>query len=167
MATKTKLLGPYLCLTLLLAATTSVHAPVICASPHSLPDPVSIPSKSNKAPSAKRLRPILSWYAVAGWYGERFDGRQTASGETFDMYALTAAHLTLPLGSIVRISYPRTGRSVLARINDRGPFVEGRGLDVSYQIAKWLGFEQRGIARVRIELLKTPVNRWDDGPSKD
>ena len=72
------------------------------------------------------------------------------------MYAATAAHPTLPLGSIVRVVNTRNHRSHIVRINDRGPYVEGRELDVSYEVAKKLGFDQRGTAKVRLELLEVP-----------
>jgi Lytic transglycolase len=101
-------------------------------------------------------KPLKIWECVAGWYGVPFDGETTANGETYDMFALTAAHPTLPLGSMVRIISLSNRRSQIVRINDRGPFVDGRGLDVSYQVARKLGFDQRGLARVRLELLEVP-----------
>jgi rare lipoprotein A len=76
------------------------------------------------------------------------------------MYGMTAAHRTLPLGSLVRVVNPATGRGRLLRINDRGPFIDGREIDVSYQVACQLGFESRGLARLRIELLEVPERRW-------
>ncbi|HEV2386632.1 MAG TPA: septal ring lytic transglycosylase RlpA family protein [Candidatus Acidoferrales bacterium] len=97
---------------------------------------------------------------MASWYGDAFDGEETASGDAFNMHAATAAHPSLPLGSIVRISNPKNGRSLVVTVNDRGPYVPGRGLDVSYQVARMLGFAQRGIARVQIELLKLPTTSW-------
>jgi rare lipoprotein A len=72
------------------------------------------------------------------------------------MYAETAAHPTLPLGSIVRVVNTKNHRSQVVRINDRGPHVEGRELDVSYEVARRLGFDQRGVAKVRLELLEVP-----------
>lgn len=104
--------------------------------------------------------PLQCWEALASWYGKSFDGQETAGGGTFDMRDQTVAHPTLPLGSIVRISNPRTGRSLVATVNDRGPYVPGRSLDVSYQVARVLGFAHRGIARVQIELLKLPTTSW-------
>ena len=101
-------------------------------------------------------KPLAVWDCISSWYGEDFDGLPTATGETYDMYAATAANLTLPLGSIVRVVNPKNHRSEVVRINDRGPYVEGRELDVSYAVARNLGFEQRGTARVRVELLKVP-----------
>jgi peptidoglycan lytic transglycosylase len=112
------------------------------------------------------LRPVRSWTTVATWYGDDFAGQETADGETFDKYALTAAHPTLPLGSLVRVIYPRTGRSLIVRINDRGPYVEGRGLDVSYRVARTLGFVKQGLARVRVQLLAVP-RHWSAKDTQD
>ena len=104
-------------------------------------------------------KPIRVWEGVSSWYGEPFHGRPTANGETYDMHAATAAHPTLPLGSVVRVVILRTRRSQVVRINDRGPYVEGRELDVSYGVARRLGFDQCGLARVRLELLELPPRR--------
>ncbi len=103
-----------------------------------------------------QLKPLAVWDCISSWYGEDFDGLPTATGETYDMYAATAANPTLPLGSIVRVVNPKNHRSEVVRINDRGPYVEGRELDVSYAVARDLGFEGSGTARVRVELLKVP-----------
>jgi len=100
--------------------------------------------------------PLAVWECVTGWYGQDFDGQPTANGETYDMYATTAAHPTLPLGSIVRVVNTRNHRSQIVRINDRGPYVEGRELDVSYEVARRLGFDDKGLAKVRVELLEVP-----------
>ena len=100
--------------------------------------------------------PLQVWECVSTWYGEPFDGQPTASGEVYDMYAQTAAHPTLPLGSVIRITNTRTRQSTIVRINDRGPYVDGRDLDVSFEVARRLGFDQRGLARVRVELLEVP-----------
>jgi len=89
---------------------------------------------------------------VASWYGKQYHGRKTASGETFKMNGLTAAHRTLPLGITAKVTNLDNGRSVKVRINDRGPFVEGRILDVSYGAAKKLDMVRAGLARVRIEI---------------
>jgi rare lipoprotein A (peptidoglycan hydrolase) len=106
---------------------------------------------------AVQPKPLAVWECTTSWYGEDFDGRSTANGETYDMYAETAAHPTLPLGSIVRVVNTRNHRSQIVRINDRGPYVEGRELDVSYEVARRLGFDQSGLAKVRLELLKVPT----------
>lgn len=87
---------------------------------------------------------------VASWYGERFHGRRTASGEPFNMNELTAAHPTLPFGTRVRVRNLDNGREVVVRINDRGPFVRGRVIDLSRAAASALGFVQAGTARVSL-----------------
>ncbi|MBN2329966.1 MAG: septal ring lytic transglycosylase RlpA family protein [Candidatus Omnitrophica bacterium] len=90
---------------------------------------------------------------TACWYGEKFQGKKTASGEKFDMNAMTAAHRTLPFGTKVRITNLENHTSVVVRINDRGPFSKGRIIDVSHKAAQLLGFANAGLARVRIESL--------------
>jgi len=116
-----------------------------------------LPNSPLATPNASLApKPLKVWECVSSWYGEDFDGRPTATGETYDMFGRTAAHPTLPLGSIVRVVNPKNRRSMVVRINDRGPYVEGRELDVSYEVARQLGFDQRGLAKVRLELLEVP-----------
>lgn len=91
---------------------------------------------------------------IASWYGPGFHGRATANGEAYDMNALTAAHRTLPMPSLVRITNLENGRQISLRINDRGPFAHNRIIDVSRRGAQLLGFEQQGTARVRVEILE-------------
>ncbi len=90
---------------------------------------------------------------LASWYGRRFHGKKTASGELYDMYAMTAAHPTLPIPSYARITALDTGKSVVVRINDRGPFHSSRVIDLSYTAAHKLGYLGRGSTRVRVESL--------------
>ena len=90
---------------------------------------------------------------LASWYGRRFHGNPTASGERYDMYAMTAAHPTLPIPSYVRVTNPANGRSVVVRVNDRGPFHAARIIDLSYAAAHRLGFIQAGSARVELEAI--------------
>jgi rare lipoprotein A len=90
---------------------------------------------------------------TASWYGEYFEGRATASGEPYKMHELTAAHPTLPLGSWVRVTNLHNGRVVYVRINDRGPITPGRIIDLSYGAAQVLNFENRGLQRVRLDLV--------------
>ena len=104
--------------------------------------------------SKKQIKNSPYEVGTASWYGEYFQGKETASGEPFDMQALTAAHPTLPLGSFVRVTNLRNGRAVVVRINDRGPVVEGRIIDVSYNTARVLGFHERGLQRVRLDLVR-------------
>jgi len=126
---------------LMFVLASTLHAPLVVALP--------------KQP----VLPLRVWKGTASWYGSRFHGRRTANGETYDMFAYTAAHPTLPFGSLVRLVNPRTGRSQLVRINDRGPFVDDREIDVSYGVARRLGITEKGLARVRIELLEVPPRR--------
>ena len=92
-----------------------------------------------------------SW--LASWYGERFRGRPTANGEPYDPDGLTAAHRTLPFNTLLRVTSPDTGVSVVVRINDRGPFIHGRSLDLSQQAAEILGLRTKGVGRVIVERL--------------
>jgi rare lipoprotein A len=127
------------------------------ASNPPLTTPSSAPTvTSNPVIPADQRRPLAVWECTTSWYGEDFDGQPTATGETYDMYAITAAHPTLPLGSIIRVVNQTNNRSQIVRINDRGPYIEGRELDVSYEVARRLGFNQRGLAKVRLELLEVP-----------
>jgi rare lipoprotein A (peptidoglycan hydrolase) len=93
---------------------------------------------------------------IASWYGRRFAGRPTTSGERFDPHRLTAASIIVPLGSVVKVDNPKNGRSVRVRINDCGPYVLGRGLDLSLRAAQTLGIAHQGVARVTITTVKTP-----------
>jgi rare lipoprotein A (peptidoglycan hydrolase) len=101
-------------------------------------------------------KPAAQPYQVgtASWYGSDFDGRLTASGEPYDMYDMTAAHLKLPLGSYVRVTNLHNGRAVVVKINDRGPIVPGRIIDLSYGAALALGYNSRGLQRVRLDVVK-------------
>ncbi|MEM9594817.1 MAG: septal ring lytic transglycosylase RlpA family protein [Acidobacteriota bacterium] len=100
---------------------------------------------------------------VASWYGEPFHGRATASGEIYDMHGLTAAHRELPLGSVVHVTNLDNGREVTVRVNDRGPFIRGRILDLSYGAAKKVGMIGPGTARVEIEVLS--IGGGPSGPN--
>lgn len=90
---------------------------------------------------------------IASWYGEDFHGKYTANGEIFDLNALTAAHRTLPMPSIVRVTNLENGRSIELRVNDRGPYARGRIIDVSRRAAQLLGFERQGTAKVDVKIL--------------
>ena len=107
-----------------------------------------------KAKLSKRVKPYQ--VGTASWYGAYFQGKETASGEPFDMHDLTAAHPTLPLGTYVRVTNLRNGRNVVVRVNDRGPVVDGRIIDLSYEAAKVLDLKSRGLQRVRLDLVETP-----------
>jgi Lytic transglycolase len=93
---------------------------------------------------------------VASWYGEEFNGRLTASGEVYDMYALTAAHRTLPLGTIVRVTNQDNGKTVEVKVNDRGPFVKNRVIDLSKSACRALDMMKSGTARVKLDVVRWP-----------
>jgi len=102
------------------------------------------------------VKPITTRVGNARWYGADFNGKKTANGERFDCESMTAAHPNLPFGSIVRLVNPRTGQFELVRINDRGPYQEGREIDVSYRVARKIGLINSGVSQVRLELLEVP-----------
>ncbi len=130
-----------------------------------LPDPVPSvepPSRYGNPPSydveGTTYYPVKSAVGyraegIASWYGTKFHGRRTSSGETYDMFKLTAAHRTLPIPTYVRVTNLENGRQTLVRVNDRGPFHDDRMLDLSYAAAVKLGFSRQGTARVRVESL--------------
>jgi rare lipoprotein A len=104
--------------------------------------------KESIPPQVKKVE--VGW---ASWYGKDFHGRKTASGEVYDMYQLTAAHKTLPLGTRVMVTHLGNGRSVMVTVNDRGPFVKGRIIDLSYAAAQALEMAGEGVAKVRVEVI--------------
>ena len=128
-------------------------------------------SEAKPAPSSSvRVTPVVRpqvaktkpyQVGTASWYGETFQGKPTASGEPYEMYDMTAAHLKLPMGSYVKVTNLRNGKSVVVRVNDRGPVVPGRIIDLSYGAAQALQFKRRGLQRVRLDLVNpvqsTPV----------
>ena len=105
------------------------------------------------------VKPIKVWTGNASWYGPNFDGKKTANGERFNAESLTAAHPNLPFGSWVRIVNTRNGKFEMVRINDRGPYQEGREIDVSYRVARKIGLINSGVGQVRLELLQLPPKR--------
>ena len=92
-------------------------------------------------------------YVLTSWYGHKFHGKLTASGERFDMYAMTCAHRTLQFGTKLRVTNTENNKSVVVTVNDRGPFIHGRDLDLSYGAAKKIGIIKQGVERVKIELI--------------
>jgi rare lipoprotein A len=102
------------------------------------------------------IKPIKTWSGNASWYGPGFNGRKTANGEIFSTEALTAAQPKLPFGSLVRVVNVRNGKFELVRINDRGPYQEGREIDVSYRVARNIGLIHSGVSQVRLELMELP-----------
>ncbi len=110
-------------------------------------------------------KPLSIETGTASWYGAPYHNHRSSNGEIYDMHSLTAAHRTLPLGSTVRVTNLKTGHSTVVRITDRGPFVEGRIVDLSLAAAKQADVWQAGVAPVRLEVLRTPVpfdhgGRW-------
>jgi rare lipoprotein A len=127
--------------------------------------PLETPGANEKIEVPAGAKPIFEETGVASWYGAPYHNRRGSNGEVYDMNAMTAAHLTLPLGSIVRITNLKTGNSALVRITDRGPFVVGRVVDLSLAAAKALDVYLPGTAKVRLEVLQAPVpldtgGRW-------
>lgn len=108
------------------------------------------------AASVKGHTSRFTQLGLASWYGRGFHGRRTANGEHYDMYAMTAAHRTLPLGSYVRVTSLASSKSVVVRINDRGPYARGRVIDLSYLAASALGMHRAGVAKVSIERVEKP-----------
>jgi rare lipoprotein A len=102
-------------------------------------------------------RPLATETGRASWYGPPYHNRRGSNGEVYNMHAMTAAHRTLPLGSIVRVTNLKTGQSALVRITDRGPFIPGRVIDLSLAAAHKLDVYQPGVAEVKVEVMRTPV----------
>ena len=102
-------------------------------------------------------RPLATETGRASWYGPPYHNRRGSNGEVYNMHAMTAAHRTLPLGSIVRVTNLKTGHTALVRITDRGPFIPGRVLDLSLAAARKLDVYQPGVAEVRVEVMQTPA----------
>ena len=122
--------------------------------------------RANKPYSAlgMQYRPMTAYtpykkQGMASWYGKRYHGKQTSSGEVYDMYSMTAAHTTLPIPSYARVTNPANGRSVIVRINDRGPFKHDRLIDLSYAAAYKLRLAEQGSALVEVEMLDTSSNQ--------
>lgn len=111
---------------------------------------------AQQAASASKTRFKLYQIGTASWYGDYFQGRPTASGEDFNMYDLSAAHLKLPLGTYVRVTNLSNHRAVIVKVNDRGPYVAGRVIDLSYAAARSIGMSRKGLQRVRIDVVEPP-----------
>jgi rare lipoprotein A len=104
-----------------------------------------------------REDPTYNQTGIASWYGYPFHGQRTANGDVYDMHAMTAAHPTLPMPTFVRVTNLENGRSIILTVNDRGPFVNGRIIDVSYRAAQLLGFSEKGTALARVEAVGGPT----------
>lgn len=149
---------PALCVLLLLTACGGGYQTRV------LDSPATAGLKPHQKPytvNGQRYQPLASHHGfvqegLASWYGRKFHGRKTSNGETYNMYAMTAAHKTLPLGTSVRVHNLANGRQAVVRINDRGPFVQGRIIDLSYSAANKLGVVGPGTAPVKIVALGYP-----------
>lgn len=119
-----------------------------CAAPRPAPAPPPPPAPP---PVAAAPAPTFAQQGVASWYGKSHHGRRTANGETYDMNAMTAAHRTLPFGTVVRVTRLDDGRNLTVRINDRGPYARGRIIDLSAEAAERIGMTEQGVARVKVE----------------
>ena len=129
-------------------------------NPESPPSPTTTAANPASAPPSSNPREITTRGAYqvgrASYYAHKFHGRQTANGEIFDMYGLSAAHRELPLGTVIRVTHLGNGRSLKLRVNDRGPFVPGRILDLSLGAAQKLDMVEEGVAEVRIDIIREP-----------
>jgi len=130
--------------------------PPEASQPESRPETIEVPANA---------KPILVETGLASWYGPPYHNRRGANGEVYDMNAMTAAHRTLPLNSVVRVTNLKTNQTALVRITDRGPFVEGRVIDLSLAAAREVGVWRMGTAQVRLEVLEAPAplaqgGRW-------
>ena len=133
--------------------------------PAATPPPAGTTEAEEKIDVPAGAKPIFEEIGIASWYGAPYHNRRGSNGEVYDMHAMTAAHLTLPLGSIVRITNLKSGHSALVRITDRGPFVVGRIVDLSLAAAKALDVYLPGTAKVRLEVMQAPApldtgGRW-------
>ena len=151
-------------LIMMLSACASKPPPPPPESPPGYPKPYKALGKwYQPLPDSKGFRE----FGRASWYGEDFHGKRTSNGEVYDMYAMTAAHKTLPLGTYVRVRNIENGRSIDVRINDRGPFVRGRIIDLSYAGAKALGLVGPGTAAVEVIALAAPIAAGKDTAAID
>lgn len=148
-------------LVLAAACAPVVHRePGVATPPPPSPSPTGIPKPYRVNGVWYQPIPDASGFrqkGLASWYGREFHGRSTSNGETYDMYGVSAAHKTLPLGTVVRVENLNNGRTIKVRINDRGPFVRGRIIDLSYGAAKALGVVGPGTAPVEITAVAAPA----------
>lgn len=175
MRVRNRIIGParLACLALLLALAACGGGPRYTGDPQ--PHfKIGQPYRINGNVYRPRLVGEYEVVGVASWYGRPYHGRLTANGEVFDMNAFTAAHPTLPLPSLVEVTNLANDRSMVLRVNDRGPFVDNRVIDLSRAAARALGFERQGLARVHVRYLglarldeavvalDAPPRRWDE-----
>jgi rare lipoprotein A len=136
---------------------TAFAIPGLTAQNRQADPPTSNSLKKNAVGIMAKSKMFWDQVGKASWYGSHFQGKETASGEAFDMYDLTAAHRNLPMGSLVRVTNLANGSYVTVRINDRGPVYRSRIIDLSYKAAKVLGLSSAGVQKVRLEMIAAPV----------
>jgi rare lipoprotein A len=159
----------------LLLATGCSHRPQVARVPET-PLPPAAPEGTppgevaDKTQAASReldvpadTKPILTETGIASWYGAPYHNRRASNGEVYDMHAMTAAHRTFPLGSVARVTNQQTHASAVVRITDRGPFVDGRIIDLSQAAAQKIGMIQKGTTKVTVELLQIPAAKSEQG----
>jgi rare lipoprotein A len=144
------------------------NPPDINAIPDAVPKAENLATRANRpyVVFGQSYQPMVALApfkqrGMASWYGRKFHGQKTSNGEVYDMYGMTAAHPTLPLPSYVKVTLVRTGKSVVVRVNDRGPFLQQRVIDLSYTAAAKLGYINAGSAEVELEL----ITRFDGAPA--
>jgi len=148
----------YLTAALLSVAAVGATPPPPETSNQQLPPQTSVSKPLPKVQNSRHRKPTKPYQVgTASWYGRYFHGRPTASGEPYDMFRLTAAHRTLPLGTWVKVTNLKNGRSVIVRINDRGPVPKSRIIDLSFEAATLLDVRARGLQEVRLDVVKPEV----------
>jgi len=146
-----KTIAGVLSVLLLSAGIAAASDPGTTVKTKAAPAKSSTQAKAVKATAPARKAQV----GTASWYGKAFHGRPTASGEDYDMFQLTAAHRSLPLGTYVKVTNLRNGKWAVLKVNDRGPYVGNRILDVSYGAAHALNFRGRGVERVKVEVIES------------
>jgi len=150
-------------------AETEPQKPEVAREPTAKP-PVPTDDEIESAEEAKEAsavpadaKPLYTETGLSSWYGPPYHNRRGSNGEIYNMHAFTAAHRTLPLGTIIRVTNVKTGNAAIVRITDRGPFIDGRILDLSLAAAKKVDVWRAGVAMVKIDVLKTPASLADGG----
>ena len=138
---------------------TTIFLFVSCGSSIAYGDYVNTSGMSRKQIEAIKNHPKTQ-IGIASYYGKKFHKKRTANGEIFNMYKVSAAHKSYPLGTKVRVTNLENGKSLKLVINDRGPFVSGRIIDLSYKAARKLGFVNQGTVKVRIDVLRLGDNKY-------
>ncbi|NPE28334.1 septal ring lytic transglycosylase RlpA family protein [Methanococcoides sp. SA1] len=123
-------------------------------SPKTSSKRIEVGEKDHSNVSLMTIQKKKSAVLTSSYYGKKFHGRPTANGEIFDMYGKTAAHKEMPLGTVLKVTYLKTGKSVVVKVNDRGPYIVGRDLDLSYGAAKKIGLANDGVGKVKVSVVQ-------------